>query len=130
MIVLPISVAADLFGSSLAAFDVVHGRDGRGVATVLQAKDRRISGALQPFGETNGRWLPEGFTPDSAKVLHTSACISAAKNQHGDVIERQTYVRHGGDVWKVWGSQNWGTVSGGVQRYVLTRYIDPNGYII
>lgn len=129
MIALPVSVASDLFASRLPAFDVVHGRDGLGKATVAQETDRTISGTIQPFGEAKGRWLPQGISPDAAKVLHTSAAVSVARTVNGSAITRQTYIRHGGDVWKVWEPQNWNPHTGRLQRYVLTKYVDPNGVI-
>lgn len=130
MIVLPVSAASDLFASRLTAFDVVHSRDGRGKSTPAQEADRRIAGTLQPFGDAKGRWLPEGISPDAAMVLHTSAAVSVAQTVHGGEVERQTYLRHGGNVWKVWEPQNWAPHAGRTKRFVCTKYVDPDGFVI
>lgn len=130
MLVLPVALAANLFAERLQVFDVAHGRDARGVSTPVQSADRTISGTFQPAGDSEAKWLPEGFSLDSARVLHTAGLIYAQQNSGAAVETRQTYVRWGGQLWKVWRPQNWGSVAAGMQRYLATAYEDANGIIV
>lgn len=130
MLVLPVALAANLFAERLPVFDVTHGRDARGVSTPVQSADRVISGTFQPAGDSDAKWLPEGFTLDAARVLHTAGLIYAQQSTGAAVETRQTYVRWGNQLWKVWRPQHWGNVAGGMQRYLATVYEDANGVIV
>lgn len=130
MIVLPVNLAANLFSSKHVAFDATLGRNVRGEATVVQSADRDIFGAIQPPSDKTVALLPAGAVADGVLIMHTASVINLATPRNGAVDTLQTYVRHEGEVWKVWALQGWTPhVAGGVKRYYLTKYLDPNGLI-
>jgi hypothetical protein len=128
VIPIPVNLVLNLFADALAAFDVVHTRDARGLATPTQEADRSISGIIQPITDETVSLIPEGAQRDGAKLVHTRAPVSAATNVNGGSSGRQTYVRHEGGLWKLWTVNGWGPHTD-IGYYVITRYIDTNGVI-
>lgn len=127
MIVLPLNPVLNLFGSSVTVFDVVQGRDSDGIPIdATPSPDRNIFGIIQPAGDKDIRLLPEGQQSDGAYILHTPAPVFAADNVQGGESNRQTYVRHAGNIWKVWRIQKWNPHQR-IARYIITRYVNVNG---
>lgn len=127
MIILPLNPVLNLFGSTIVAFDVVQGRDSDGIPVVATPEaDRKIFGIIQPAGDKDIRMLPEGQQSDGAYILHTPAAVYAADNVQGAETNRQTFVRHSNNIWKVWRIQDW-TPHQKIARYIITRYVNLNG---
>lgn len=129
MLILPLHVTHNLLTHTVAAFDVVHGRDASGRPTIVQGVDYSITDAnVQPAGDKLVALLPEGAQTDGAQVMHTTAPLKQATNVNGSTSGDQTYIRHNGDIWKVWAVQNW-KPHAKLGRYVLTRYVNVDGAI-
>lgn len=128
MIPIPAHMVVNIFADQIPAFDVVHGRDTLGKATAAQEADRFISAVIQPLKDNQANLIPEGAQRDGAKLVHTRDAVSAASNNSGGSIPRQTYIRHGGEVWKLWAVNNW-TPHTDIAYCVATRYLDSNGLI-
>lgn len=124
---LPVYPAFRLFRSDVPAFDVVQGRDefGRPLDGVVEA-DRIIPAVIQPAGDRAVDLTPAGAESTAEYTMHTPAAISAADNVQDGMTNRQTFVRHNGNVWKVWKIQDWRPHQK-IARYVLTRYVNLNG---
>lgn len=129
MLILPLHVTHNLLTHTVIAFDVVHGRDAAGRPTITQGTDYNITDAnAQPARYKDIQLLPEGAQSDGALVFHTRAPLKAADVSNGSSSGDQTYIRHNGDIWKVWGIQNWKPHSP-IGRYILTRYVNIDGTI-
>lgn len=123
--ILPVRAAHNLFTTSIIAYDVTSARvKGRAVNTA--EPDRKISGTIQPANDKTVSLLPEGAESDGAQLLHTDAAISFYDVKATGGINRQTYIRHAGEIWKAWSVQNWSIHSGGINRYILTKYRNVN----
>lgn len=122
MIRLPIQVTHAVVSHVVVAFDVSYGRDDIGTSAATQYPDREIVANLQPAGDELLQLLPEGAQTDGAKVMHTVAPIYVATNGQG----MQTYVRHGGQVWKAHAVQDW-EPHASIGRWILTRHLDIDG---
>lgn len=120
MLLLPLHVTHNLLTHVEQVFEVTYGRDAEGASTAVQGADHAVSMNLQPAGPKLVALLPEGAQGDGAKVMHTSAPIYVADN---DGTGMQTYVRHGGEVWKVNQVENWQPHSP-IGRWLLTRHLD------
>lgn len=121
MLRLPIHVTHAVLSHLETMFDVVYSRNAMGVPVAAVEADRREVVNLQPAGDELLALLPEGAQTDGAKVMHTVAPVYVATNGQG----RQTYVRHGGQVWKAHAVQNWQPHSR-IGRWLLTRHLDVN----
>lgn len=128
MIPIPVHGVVNLFADRVAVFDVVHGRDALGEATVAQEADRFISAIVQPLKDDEVHLLPEGAQRDGAKLVHTRDVVSVATNVSGGSLPRQTYLRHGGGLWKLWAVNDW-TPHTNITYCVATRYLDSNGLV-
>lgn len=129
MLVLPIHVTHNRLLHTVAAFDVTHGRDASGRPTIVQGADYSVTDAnVQPASDKLVALLPEGAQADGTQVMHTSRALFAATNVNGSSSGVQTYIRHNGDIWKVWGIQNW-QPHAKIGRYLLTRYVNVDGSI-
>jgi hypothetical protein len=128
MLRLPLHVTHNLLRGPVTVFDVTYTLDVLGVTTLTQEADRIIMAGLQPAGDEIIALLPEGAQADGAKVLHTTAVMHAATNRNGAIGDRQTYVRHGGGLWRVWRSQDWSDHSP-IGKMYLTKFIDVTGVI-
>lgn len=127
MIILPLFPAFNLFASKVVVFDVVQGRDADGIPIdATPEADRNISAVIQPAGDKDVRLLPEGQQSEGAYVMHTAAAVSAADNAQNAQTQRQTFVRHSGNIWKVQKIQDW-TPHQKIARYIITRYVNTNG---
>lgn len=124
---LPVRPAYNLFRTPIVAFDVIQGRDSHGIPLpgTIEA-DRTISGVIQPAGDRHVRLTPAGAESDGEYILHTDHPVSAADNAQDALTNRQTFVRHNGNVWKLWKIQGWAPHQR-IARYVLTRYVNLNG---
>lgn len=129
MLILPLHVTHNLLTHTVQAFDVVHSKDSAGRPVIAQGDDYPITDAnAQPARYKDIQLLPEGAQSDGALVFHTRAELKAADVRNGASSGVQTYVRHNGDIWKVWGTQNWKPHSP-IGRYILTRYVNIDGTI-
>lgn len=129
MLILPLHVTHNIVSHTVVAFDVTHGRDASGRPTVAQGANYDITDAnVQPAGDDLVALLPEGAQTDGAQVMHTRRVMFAATNANGSTSGVQSYVRHNGDIWKVWGIQNW-QPHAVIGRYLLTRYVNVDGSI-
>lgn len=129
MLILPLHATHNLLTHSVAAFDVTHGRDASGRPTVTQGADYNVTDAnVQPASDKLVALLPEGAQADGTLVMHTRRVMFAATNANGSTSGVQSYVRHNGDIWKVWGIQNW-QPHAVIGRYLLTRYVNVDGSI-
>lgn len=129
MLILPLHVTHNLLTHTVAAFDVLHGRDVSGRPLITQEADYSITDAnAQPARYKDIQLLPEGAQSDGALVFHTRYPVKAADVVSGASTGDQTYIRHNGDIWKVWGTQNWKPHSP-IGRYILTRYVNIDGTI-
>jgi len=124
---LPVRPAYNLFKSTITAFDVVQGRDADGVPIdATPEADRQFQGVIQPAGDRHVNLTPAGAESDGEYILHTDAAVSAADNYQGGQNQRQTFVRHNGNIWRLWKIQGWAPHQR-IARYVLTRYVNVNG---
>lgn len=129
MLILPLHVTHNLLTHTVAAFDVLHGRDVSGRPTISQGADYDITDAnVQPAGDDLVALLPEGAQTDGVLVMHTRAAIKIATNVNGSSSGNQTYIRMNGNIWKAWAVQNW-RPHAVIQRYLLTRYVNVDGTI-
>ena len=129
MLILPIHVTHNLLTHTVQAFDVVHGRDVSGRPNVTQGADYAITDAnVQPAGDEAIALLPEGAQADGAQVMHTRKLLQYATNVNGSSSGNQTYIRHNGEIWKVWAIQDW-RPHAKIGRYILTRYVNVDGTI-
>lgn len=130
MLILPLHITHNLLTHTVVAFDVVHGRDAAGRPTITQGADYPITDAnVQPASYKQIQLLPEGAQSDGTQVFHTRAEVKAADNSNGSTNQVQTYIRHNGDIWKLWAIQNWKPHSR-IGRYLLTRYVNVDGSIV
>lgn len=119
---LPVGAAVRVFGLTMTAFDEVNSRNARGEGSRVTEADRRIYGVIQPAGDKLTALLPQGSQTAGAMVMHTShpvtACdLSGTTGSTG----RQTYIRHAGEIWRVWGIQTWAPHTS-INRYLLTKH--------
>lgn len=125
---LPVRAVLNIFATPIICFDItsekVKGRD-----VTNQDADRKIKGVIQPADNKAIALLPDGAESDGAQVLHTAAAVSAYDVTNNGEVKRQTYVRHAGEVWKLWRVQNWAIHTGNINRYILTKYRDVNNTI-
>lgn len=121
MLRLPIHVTHNLLSHPVVLFDVTYGRDGTGEATAAIGPDRTIVGNLQPADYRQLQLLPEGAQSEGAKVFHTDAPVYMADNGEGV----QTYIRHGGQVWKIHAVEDW-SPHATIGRWLATRHLDIN----
>ena len=130
MLILPLHVTHNLLIHGNWAFNVTHGRDAAGRPVITQGPDYRITDSnTQPAGDDLVALLPEGAQTDGALVMHTAFPISIATNVNGATSGEQTYVRHNGNIWKVWAIQDWAPHNR-LKRYILTRYVNIDGSIV
>jgi len=130
MLILPIHVTHNLLTHTVQAFDVTFGRDAAGRPTIAQGADYPITDAnVQPASYKQVALLPEGAQTDGTQVFHTREPVKAASNTNGAANGVQTYIRHNGDLWKVWAIQNW-KPHASIGRYLLTRYVNIDGSIV
>ena len=129
MLVLPLHVTHNILSHTVLAFDVTHGRDAAGRPSIVQSADYGIADAnVQPAGDNLVALLPEGAQTDGAQVMHTRSQLKAATNVNGSSSGAQTYIRHNGNIWKVWAIQDW-RPHAAIGRYILTRYVNIDGTI-
>lgn len=129
MLILPLHVTHNLLTHTVASFTVTHTRDASGRPVIVQGSDFNITDAnLQPASDRLIALLPEGAQADGTLVMHTRRTLFTATNLNGSVTGAQSYVRHNGDIWKVWGIQNW-KPHAVIARYLLTRYVNIDGSI-
>lgn len=129
MLILPIHVTHNLLTHTVVSFTVTHSRDASGRPVVVQGSDFNITDAnLQPASDRLIALLPEGAQADGTLVMHTRLTLFEATNVNGSASGAQSYVRHNGDIWKVWGIQNW-KPHAVIGRYLLTRYVNIDGSI-
>lgn len=129
MLILPLHVTHNLLIHGNDAFDVTHGRDAAGRPIIDQGDDYRITDSnTQPAGDDLVALLPEGAQTDGALVMHTAYPVKIATNVNGGTSGVQTYVRHNGNIWKVWAIQDWAPHNR-LKRYILTRYVNVDGSI-
>lgn len=121
MLKLPLHVTHNLLKHPITVFVVVYGRNSEGEATATQLEDYVIQGNLQPAGYRQLQLLPEGAQTEGAKVLHTDLPIYVSDNGQG----MQTYIRHGGQVWKVHAVEDW-SPHATIGRWLATRHLDVN----
>lgn len=121
MLKLPLHVTHNLLKHPVTVFEVVYSRNGEGEAMAAVGPDFTIDANLQPAGYRQLQLLPEGAQTEGAKVMHTDQPIYVADNGQG----RQSYVRHGGQVWKVNAVEDWSPHST-IGRWLLTRHLDIN----
>lgn len=126
---LPVNAALNVFATAIVAFDITGERiSGRWTPT--QEPDRKIKGIIQPADDKTVALLPDGAESDGAQILHTSATVSAYDVTNDSEVDRQTYVRHAGEVWKLWKTQNWALhTAGAINRYILTKYRDVDNTV-
>lgn len=127
MIILPLMPAINLFASSITVYDLVGERvAGRWQQTA--EPERTISGVIQPADERALSVLPEGDRSDGAVLIHTRARLNWYDVEQGATCNRQTFIRHGGSLWRVVKPQDWSTNTPGIWRYIATRYVnnDPD----
>lgn len=130
MLVLPLHVTHNILSHAAMAFDVSHTRDTAGRPVVVQGLDYRIGDFnLQPASDDQIKLLPEGAQSDGALVAHTRSKLKTANVVNGLTENVQTYVRHNGNIWKVWAIQDWNQHSV-IGRYILTKYVDIDGIIV
>ncbi len=129
MILLPVNIPVAIFGSTLVAFDVVFSRDALGEPAAAQEANRNIFGPIQPAGDKLIDLLPEGAQSSGAMIVHTAGVLTAADLSNNVDSGRQSFIRHAGEIWKVWGLQSWAPCAGPIQRYLLTKYVNINGNI-
>lgn len=122
-------VAHNLFASTSMAFDVNHGRDELGRAiTPTPGADYPVPGVIQPASPKQIELLPDGAQSNGALQLHAYRQLKACDVTDVSRNGVQTYVRHAGEVWKVWAIEDW-TLHAGFNRYILTKYRDVNGNV-
>ena len=116
-------LAVGIFGQTIPAYEETSSRTkGRANAPTVGA-DRNIFGVIQPLTDKRQDQRPTGSKTAGELVLQTADIVYYRDvNQAGDREQRQTYVRHQGEVWRVTGPQNWANHSG-KQRYALTKYV-------
>ncbi|MPW31954.1 hypothetical protein F9L16_23655 [Agarivorans sp. B2Z047] len=120
---LPVRIANNLFATRVVAFDITGVRDkGRWMST--QEPDRFIKATIQPAGDKIATLNLDGAESDGALIMHTDAAVYAHDVTNNKEEPNQTYIRHAGDVWKLWKTQNWEIHTGGINRYILTRHRD------
>lgn len=129
MLILPLHVTHNMLTHTVVGFDVTHGRDASGRPTIVQGSNFDIKDAnVQPASDKLIALLPEGAQADGTQVMHTRRVLFSATNANGSTSGVQTYIRHNGDIWKVWGIQNW-RPHARIGRYLLTRYVNVDGSI-
>jgi hypothetical protein len=130
MLILPLHVTHNLLSHAVVAFNVTHSRDASGRPVIVQGANFNITDAnVQPASDKLVALLPEGAQADGTLVMHTRAVLSEATNANGSTTGVQSYIRHNGDIWKVWGIQNW-QPHAVIGRYLLTRYVNVDGSIV
>jgi hypothetical protein len=130
MLILPLHVTHNLLSHTVVAFNVTHSRDASGRPVIVQGADYNITDAnVQPASDKLVALLPEGAQADGTLVMHTRTVLSEATNANGSTTGVQSYIRHNGDIWKVWGIQNW-QPHAVIGRYLLTRYVNVDGSIV
>ena len=130
MLILPLHVTHNLLSHTVVAFTVTHSRDAAGRPVIAQGANFNITDAnVQPASDKLVALLPEGAQADGTLVMHTRTVLSEATNANGSTTGVQSYIRHNGDIWKVWGIQNW-QPHAVIGRYLLTRYVNVDGSIV
>lgn len=125
---LPVRSALNIFATQIICFDITS-KKVKGRAVTNQELDRKIKGVIQPADNKAIVLLPDGAESDGAQVLHTAAVVSAYDVTNTGTIKTQTYVRHAGEIWKLWRTQDWAIHTGNINRYILTKYRDVNNTI-
>lgn len=120
-------LAVGIFGEIVVVYDETSSRvKGRAQAPTVDP-DRNVFGVIQPLTDKTQSQRPTGARTDGSLVLQTSDPVYYRDVTHGGVREqRQTFVRHQGEVWRAVGPQDWANHSG-VRRYVLQKYTGGGG---
>lgn len=122
----PVLPALQLYQrNDIVVFDVTvtDGTDRRPVETV--GNNYTIIGILQPASPEQIAELPEGERTDSAKLIHTRTELKI----NGTGKDGQSYIRYGGDIWKVNPKSKWGELEvGGFFRYICPKINRRNDF--
>ncbi len=116
-------LAVGIFGQNITVYEETSSRTkGRANAPVVSA-DRTIFGVIQPLTDKRQDQRPTGSKTAGELVLQTADAVYYRDVVQGGAREqRQTFVRHQGEIWRVTGPQNW-TNHSGKRRFVLTKYV-------
>ena len=123
---LPLSPGGDQFVEQFIAYDSVSTKN-LGRWSEVQEADRPISGVIQTDKTKNVRLDEDGALSQGTLMLHTRETLSANDlSQDGQVL-RQTYVRYGGEVWKLSSLTDWLPKTGSYNLYFLEKYTNIGG---
>lgn len=116
-------LAVGIFGQKVTVYEETSSRTkGRANAPAVGA-DRIIFGVIQPLVDKRQEQKPAGSRTKGELVLQTADDIYYRDvAQSGSREQRQTFVRHQGEIWRVTGPQNWSNHSG-KRRFALTKYV-------
>ena len=103
------ALAVGIFGQTIPVYEETSSRTkGRANAPTVAA-DRNIFGVIQPLTDKKQDQRP-------TDVYYRDV------TQGGSREQRQTFVRHQGEIWRVTGPQDWSNHSG-QRRFALTKYV-------
>lgn len=116
-------LAVGIFGQKVTVYEETSSRvKGRTQAPVVSS-DRTIFGVIQPLTDKMQAQRPTGSKTDGDLVLQTGDTVHYRDiTQEGTREQRQTFVRHQGEIWRVVGPQDWSNHSG-KRRYVLAKFV-------
>mgnify|MGYP003629976293 CR=1 FL=1 len=117
------ALAVGIFGQTIPVYEETSSRTkGRANAPTVAA-DRNIFGVIQPLTDKKQDQRPTGAKTAGELVLQTAADVYYRDvTQGGSREQRQTFVRHQGEIWRVTGPQDWSNHSG-QRRFALTKYV-------
>ena len=127
MTILPLAQPVNFFGEALTVFEVTATRvDGRQQSTA--GADRNIFGVVQPNNDKEVKLEGAGALSHGEFLLHTWDVVYIYDYTLDTSQTMQTYLKYGGETWKLDKTQNWsGHVAGKTKRYLLTKYTNIDG---
>ena len=123
MITAAAGLAVGIFGERVTVYEETSSRTkGRANAPTVDP-DRTIFAVIQPLTDKMQQQNPKGDRTAGDLVLQTAGTVYYRDvKQDGTREQRQTFVRHHGEIWRVVGPQDWSNHSG-KRRYVLRKYV-------
>lgn len=121
---LPVHLANNIFKTSWTAYDETATRI-KGRAVRVQEPDRIVVGTIQPAGNKQQTMLPDGANSDGALSIFTNEALYSYDATQNAEIQRQTFVRFEGEVWKIHVVQNWQIhIQTNINKYLATKYVN------
>lgn len=125
-IVAAIDYAITALSERIEVFDVDFNNETTGHDINNKSGNYYIYGVIQPSDEETIDLNVDGAIGNANFMLHTSYTLQIANVNDVTASTVNSFVNYEGNRWKINGSKIWNTKTGGVNKYILTKYTDNN----